>query len=307
MAGFFPQGTVKDLRPLHFFVAVFAQFGAHIVLDLAVDDPAFGVPENHARRFFLQVEEIKLFADAAVVAFFRFRLLQQVLVEGFLVGKGDAVDALQRFAAGIAAPVGAREFGQFECLDVPHVRHVRPTAHINVFLVVIEANFLDAVVEVVNEADFEIFVTLVKGLARLGDGRPHFFHRVTGRCQLFHARFQFFQIFRGKAVFAVDIVVEAVFDHRPDDHFRVRPQLFQRVAEQVRGGVADDVHPRLFFGGDDGDAGVGGNRVAQVALHAIDAHGERRLGETAADTGGDGAASGRVFILTDAAVGQSDV
>ena len=307
VAGFFPQRAVQNLRPLYFFVAVFAQFAAHIVLDFAVDDPALRVPENHARRFFLQMEEIKLFADATVVAFFCFCLLLQVGIQRFLVSEGNAVDALQRFAARVAAPVGAGKFGQFERLDVPHMRHVRPAAHVEVFLMVIEADFLDAVVEVVNQAEFEIFVAVVERLARVRHRRPFLFNRVTGRRQFLHARFQFLQIFRGEAVFAVDVIVEAVFNHRPDDHFCLRPELLQRMTEQVRGGVANDVHPRIFLNGDDGNAGVGGNRVAQVALNAINAHGKRRLGETAADTGGDVPPAGRVFILTDAAVGQSDV
>ena len=307
VAGFFPQRAVQNLRPLYFLIAVFAQFAAHIVLDFAVDDPALRVPENHARRFFLQMEEIELFTDAAVVAFFRFCLLLQVSVQRLLVGEGNAVDALQRFAARVAAPVGAGKFGQFERLDVPHVRYVRPATHVEVFLMVIQADFLDAVVEVVNQAEFEIFVAVTERLARVRHRRPHLLHRIAGRCQIFHARFQLLQIFRREAVFAVDVIVEAVFNHRPDDHFCLRPELLQRMTEQVRGGVANDVHPRIFLSGDDGNAGVGGNRVAQVALNAINAHGKRRLGETAADTSGDVPPAGRVFILTDAAVGQSDV
>ena len=172
---------------------------------------------------------------------------------------------------------------------------------------VIQADFLDAVVEVVNQAEFEILVAVTERLARVRHRRPHLLHRIAGRCQIFHARFQLLQIFRREAVFAVDVIVEAVFNHRPDDHFCLRPELLQRMTEQVRGGVANDVHPRIFLSGDDGNAGVGGNRVAQVALNAINAHSKRRFGETAADTGGDVPPAGRVFILTDAAVGQSDV
>ena len=253
------------------------------------------------------MEEIKLFADATVVAFFCFCLLLQVGIQRFLVGEGNAVDALQRFAARVAAPVRAGKLGQFERLDVSHMRHVRPATHVEVFLMVIQADFLDAVVEVVNQAEFEIFVAVAERLARVRHRRPHLLHRIAGRCQIFHARFQLLQIFRREAVFAVDVIVEAVFDHRPDDHFCLRPELLQRVTEQVRGGVADDVHPRIFLGGNDRDAGVGGNRIAQIALYAINAHGERRLGETAADTGGDVAPVGRVFKLTDTTVGQSNV
>ena len=105
VTGFFPQRAVEDLRPLHLFVTVFAQFTAHIVLDFAVNDPTLGVPEHHSRRFFLQVEEIQLLADFAVIAFFRFCLLLQIGIQRFLVGEGDAINALQRFTACVATPV----------------------------------------------------------------------------------------------------------------------------------------------------------------------------------------------------------
>ena len=235
VSGFFPQRAVEDLRSLHLFVAVFAQFAAHIVLDFAVNDPTLGVPEHHSRRFFLQVEEIQLFADFTVIAFFRFCLLLQIGIQRFLIGEGDTVNALQRFTARVATPVRAGQLRQFERLDVPHMRHMRAATHIEVFLMVIQANLLDAVVKIIDQAHFEILVAIGECLTRLGNRRPHLINRIARCRQFLHPLFQHFQIFRGEAVAAVNVVVEAVFNHRPDDHLRFRPQLLQRVPEQVRG------------------------------------------------------------------------
>ena len=38
-----------------------------------------------------------------------------------------------------------------------------------------------------------------------------------------------------------EVVVEAVLDHRADGHLRVREELLDRLRQQVRGGMADDL------------------------------------------------------------------
>ena len=93
-------------------------YAAHVLFDLLPDDPAFGVPENHARRFVLQVEQVQLATEAAVVAFFRLFEHRQVSVLFFLFSPGRAVNALQLLVAVVTAPVGAGHFHQFEDLQL---------------------------------------------------------------------------------------------------------------------------------------------------------------------------------------------
>src|ERR1700722_17567058 len=56
MPGRFPQRAVHDHRRLDLKIADLAQATTHVLLDLLPDRPALGVPEHHARRFFLQME-----------------------------------------------------------------------------------------------------------------------------------------------------------------------------------------------------------------------------------------------------------
>jgi hypothetical protein len=52
------------------------------------------VPEHHARRLFLLVEQVQRLADLAVVALLRLLQLEQVGLEVLVVEPGGAVDAL---------------------------------------------------------------------------------------------------------------------------------------------------------------------------------------------------------------------
>jgi hypothetical protein len=116
------------------------------------------VPEHHARRFFLQVEQVELLADLAVVALFGFFDALDVGRQLLLVGPGGAVDALQLLVLGIAAPVGAGQLGQLEGFEEARVRHVRAAAHVDVFFVVVQAHGL-FVRHVLDQAQLVVFAT----------------------------------------------------------------------------------------------------------------------------------------------------
>ena len=75
----------------------------------------------------------------------------------------------------------------------------------------------------------------------------------------------------------------------------------------VSHGVAHDVQPLLVLGGDDADAGVFADGVAEVALLAVHFDGNGGFREAGADAGGDFRASGGLIKLTDGTVGQGNV
>ena len=74
------------------------------------------MPEHHAGGFVLQVEQVELFAEAAVVAFFGFFNTGDVGFELVFGGPGCAVNALQHFVVAVAAPIGAGQLSELEVL-----------------------------------------------------------------------------------------------------------------------------------------------------------------------------------------------
>ena len=116
VAGFLPKRFVHDLRRFHFAVARRVQFAAHVLLDDLPQRPAARMPEHHAGRFILQVEQVELAAEFAVVAFFGFFNAGDVGFQFFFGGPCRAVNALQLFVVAVAAPVCAGHFGQLEVL-----------------------------------------------------------------------------------------------------------------------------------------------------------------------------------------------
>ena len=114
VAGFFPEGFVEDLRGFDFAVAGGIELAAHVLLDGLPQRPAARMPKYHAGGFVLQVEEVELFAEAAVVAFFGLFNTGNVGFELVFASPGGAVDALQHFVVAVAAPVGAGQLGELE-------------------------------------------------------------------------------------------------------------------------------------------------------------------------------------------------
>ena len=53
-----------------------------------------------------------------------------------------------------------------------------------------------------------------------------------------------------------EVVVEAVLDHRADGHLGLREQLLDRLRQQVRGGMADDLEAVGVPVGDDAETGA---------------------------------------------------
>jgi hypothetical protein len=95
VAALLPLAGVHQLRGLDLVIAGGVEPAAHIGLELAPDDEALGVPEDAAMRFGLEVEQVHLLADLAMVALGRFLEPDEMLGELLLVEPGGAVDAAQ--------------------------------------------------------------------------------------------------------------------------------------------------------------------------------------------------------------------
>ncbi len=236
--GLLPDALVEDLRPAHLHVAVVAVHAAHVLLDLLPQRPALGMPEHHAGRFVLHVEEVQLRAQAPVVALLGLLQHLQVRVLVLLLRPGRAVDALEHFVLRVAAPVGAGDAHQLEDLELAGRGHVRPAAQVDPVALAVERNR-------VLLGDRGDDLRLVD-LALVAEE----FHRLVARHlapvhgqvapgDLGHALFDRREILGRERALVGKVVVEAVFDHRPDGHLRLGVELLHRLREQVRRGVAD--------------------------------------------------------------------
>src|SRR6266542_673405 len=143
MARGLPQTAVEQERPAHLLVSGRIEPAAHVVLDDAVELPPLGVPENAADRLLLEVEQVELAAEAAVVAPLGLLEPEEILVELLLVRPGGAVDPLQLGILRVAAPIGAGDVHQLKGLaQPPGRRQMRPDAQIDEIPLAIEADLL---------------------------------------------------------------------------------------------------------------------------------------------------------------------
>ena len=101
-----------------------------------------------------------------------------------------------------------------------------------------------------------------------------------------------------------EVVVEAVLDRRADGDLGAGIQLLHRLGHDVRGIVADQLERVRIVAGDDGDPGVGVDHRRQVLDHAVDADGERRLGQRRGDVARQFGAGDRPVEGAHAAVRQ---
>ena len=103
------------------------------------------------------------------------------------------------------------------------------------------------------------------------------------------------------------IVVEAVFDHRPDGDLRVGEQLLHRMRKQVRRRVAKHAQPLGIPLGDDGHIGIGVDAVAGIDQLAVDLAAQRGARQPGADARSHLGHTDRLRKGFDGTVGESDI
>ena len=99
-------------------------------------------------------------------------------------------------------------------------------AHVGVLVVVVDAYRLVVPVDVLLEdAELVRLVPLLEDL--VGPVPVHDFlpHLVVGLGKLVHALVEGLEILGGELVVDVDVIVEAIVDHRADGHLGLRPEL----------------------------------------------------------------------------------
>jgi hypothetical protein len=88
------------------------------------------MPEDDARRHFVDVEQVELATELSMIALLGLLEHVQVLLQLVLGRPRRAVDALQHLVLRVAAPVRASHLHQLEVPELARARHVRAAAQI---------------------------------------------------------------------------------------------------------------------------------------------------------------------------------
>ena len=209
----------------------------------------------------------------------------------------------------VAAPVRAGDLHQLEVLELARARHVRTAAQVFEIAFAIERDVFAGR----DAADDLGLVGLAHGAEmrhRLVTRQDAARNRLVLLRELAHLRFDGGKVLGRERALVGKVVVEAVLDDRADRHLRVGKQLLDRIGEQVRRRVADELQTVGVLLGDDREALVVIDREAGVdelaARARADAAAERGLGQARADRGGDGFDRHRPGEFSARAVGKLD-
>src|SRR5262249_55776590 len=143
MAGPLPKRAVEQERRLHFDIVARGDLAADVILQRPIERKALGMPEDLSHRLFLDVEEMHLLAQPAVIALFGFFQAMEIGGEFLFVAPGRAVNALELRVFRIAAPIGTRDLGELEALaDLARRHQMRAAAEIMPGPMMIDPDFL---------------------------------------------------------------------------------------------------------------------------------------------------------------------
>ena len=237
-----PQLLVHDERRGDLHVAGLVVDLAPVVQQRVLKDHAVGQEEREAGGLVAHHKEVHLAADLAVVALLG--LLQHVhmLVELFLGGKGDAVDAGEHLVVLIALPVGARDAGELKGLESLGVADVGADAHVDVVALLVEGD-AGVVVQVADVLDLVLLAALLHKGDGLGAGLL-----VHGKLEVLLDDLFHLGLDRGEVVLAdlnalgqVDVVVKTVVGRGAVGKVGLGIEALDGLRHDVRGGVTDDV------------------------------------------------------------------
>ena len=301
-----PQRARHELRSVDLAVTGRALLRAHEVDERAEQLPALRVPEHGADGFVLEVKEVHLLAELAMVAALGLFEAIEIGLQLLGIGPRRAVDALQHLVPRIAAPIGAGELHELEArAEPPRRRQVRAAAQIDERALAVQRDRLAGR----DSADDLGFVALALLQEEL-DGRvaiPDLAHDLlVARHDLVHALLDALEILGRERLAAREIVVEAVLDRGADRHLRFRIELLDGFRHDVRRVVAQELEPVRGRARHDLDARVVLDRQRQVLERAVysDRHGVAL--EARADAARDGPAVDGRGIRALRSVGERD-
>ena len=304
-----PELGLEDRRRLDLGVVHVRELLAHGLLDAVDDDHAPGQEEREARAEVVEVEELEVAAEAAVVAGLGLLQALEVGLEVLLVGERGGVEPRELGVLLAAAPVGAGHRLELDRPDAAGVLHVRAATEVDEVAVAVERHRgLALAGEVVDLVDLVGVLALDEELARVGDAHHRALERRLGGDDARHLGLDGREVLLGDGPGGVEVVVEAVVDRRAEAELGPRDQRLDGLRHDVRGGVPHDVEVVVAaLRRDDLDrvaVGQGQGEVAHLVAHA---HGDRGLGQARSDRGGGVVPGGPLGQLEPAAVGRVTV
>ena len=260
MAGRLPKRAVKHLRGIDLDITKLALAPPHVGNQRLEQGPALGVPENRARSFLLEMEQIHFPPQAAMIPPLRLLELLYVGAKFLLPREGRRVDALEHGFCRIAAPIGARDLHQFEGIaDLGRGGHVGPAAKIEPVALLINLHGLVGG-DRIDEFDLESLAMGRKPCLGLV-ARPDLLReRLVAGDNLGHFFFDRGKILRRERLRAIEIVIKAVLDHRPDRDLGAGKEGLDRLGEDMRGIVTDEFERSRVVAGDELDRSVARQR-----------------------------------------------
>ncbi len=307
VARLFPEPPVDHLGGLHLDIARGVEAAAHVGLEFAPDHPAVRVPEHHARRLLLEVEEVHLAADPAMIAPRRLLEHGEIGLELLAVPETDPVDALEHLVAAVAAPVGAGHLHQLEGVgrELPGALEVGAAAEVLPVAVPVHPHRL-ALGDRLDQFD----LVGLTGLPIMADrllARPDLGPDwLVGGDDLAHALLDGRKILLGEGFVTVEVVVPAVLYHRTDGHLGVGEELLHRAGHDMGEVVADDLERLLVPDRQDAHLRVALDRPGEIPECAVDPAGNRCARQRIGDRGGDFGPGHALRKTLPAAVGQGD-
>ena len=282
MAGLDPESRIDELRGFDLAVARGVEPAPQIGFQLAPDHPALRMPEDRPRRFRLEVEQVHLLPDLAMVALGRFL--------------EPPVDPAQHRVLGIAAPISARHARQLERIGVELAGRgeMRPAAEVDPRLLALAgAVHGDGLArgQLHHPLGFEGLTRFFEEVADLV-ARPDLTHqRLVGGDDAPHLLLDRGQVLLGEGAVRRgrrEVVIEAVLGRGAEGDLRSGKDVLHRLGEDVRIVVPHQLERfGLVAGGDEREARVALERARDVPDLAIHFRGQRSLGEAGPDRRGN--------------------
>ncbi|CAB4907052.1 unannotated protein [freshwater metagenome] len=283
-----------DVWGVHKLVTRFLVTPAGVVLHGAANHAALGMKNGKPRaHFFRKTEQVKLHAQAAVIAFGRFLEACLVCAQFVFGGPSGSVNALQLGILLTTSPVrGCHPCERETVTDHACIGQVRPAAQIfpdrftrgRIDVVIygqLGSAHLDVLVVTARrlhnrtlEADEFEFVGLVGKFCTSLVFGYHAAHKTLTRTDnAFHGLLQLRELIRVKRIHHIKVVVEAVCDGWSDAKRGRGIDALHRLCQYVGGRVPQDAQTigRVNHHGFDGVAL--GNACGKVAQLAVNAHG----------------------------------
>ena len=227
-----PQTVVNQLRRANFQIAVRTLQTLHIGLDSLINCPAFGMPEHHPWSFLLEMEELQLFTNLAMVAFLSLFQSLKVLIQGFFITPGGTINTLQHFVLGVTTPIGSGNGSQLERLKFSSIGDVGASTEIDEFALAIKRDIFIAM-NAANNLNFVLFAHPFEHGNCITPAHQRTMNRQIFQHNLAHFFFNFLKIFRRKWTRIGKVIEESIVYDWANRNLGLREQSLYCLSHQM--------------------------------------------------------------------------